>query len=113
MPMAGKVARSLLAAPVFPRPGLVLALERRPTERRGRTVFLQVRAVSRRHIAEIVATLFPSLTEDGVDTLTAYAVAGADGPFVHREVQGGPVDLVALFELHARLIHDAAARAGR
>jgi hypothetical protein len=37
-------------------------------------------------------------------------VAGADGLFVQREVEGGSVDLVAPFELHARLIHDAAAR---
>ncbi|MFJ8487010.1 hypothetical protein ACIRBZ_01270 [Streptomyces sp. NPDC094038] len=45
-----------------------------------------------------------------VHTLTTYAVAGADGLFVHREVKGDSVDLVALFEPHARLIHDAAAR---
>ncbi|MFK0150637.1 TetR/AcrR family transcriptional regulator [Streptomyces sp. NPDC090499] len=108
--MAANVARSLLAAPDFLRLGLMLALERRPTEPRGRAVFLQVRAVSHRRIAEIVTALFPALTEDEVHTLTTYAVAGADGLFVHREVQGDSVDLVALFELHARLIHDAAAR---
>ncbi|MFE5033822.1 TetR/AcrR family transcriptional regulator [Streptomyces sp. NPDC056683] len=108
--MAGNVARSLLAAPDFLRLGLMLALERRPTEPRGRAVFLQVRDISHRRIAGIVTDLFPSLAEDEVQTLTTYAVAGADGLFVHREVQGESVDLVALFELHARLIHDAAAR---
>ncbi|MER7184025.1 TetR/AcrR family transcriptional regulator [Streptomyces hyaluromycini] len=108
--MAANVARSLVAAPDFLRLGLMLALERRPTEPRGRTVFLQVRETAHQRIAEIVATLFPSLAEDVVDTLTTYAVAGADGLFVHREVTGDSVDLVALFELHARLIHDAAAR---
>ncbi|MFG2957261.1 TetR/AcrR family transcriptional regulator [Streptomyces sp. NPDC048291] len=108
--MAANVARSLLAAPDFLRLGLMLALERRPIEPRGRTVFLRVRDISHRRIAEIIAGLFPALTEDDVHTLTTYAVAGADGLFVHREVNGDSVDLVALFELHARLIHDAAAR---
>ncbi|MFD4601033.1 TetR family transcriptional regulator [Streptomyces sp. NPDC058464] len=108
--MAANVARSLVAAPDFLRLGLMLALERRPTEPRGRTVFLQVRETAHRRIAEIVAGLFPALAEDVVDTLTTYAVAGADGLFVHREVKGDSVDLVALFELHARLIHDAAVR---
>ncbi|MEY9996787.1 hypothetical protein ABIE67_008819 [Streptomyces sp. V4I8] len=66
-------------------------------------------------IAEVATPLFPDLDEDAVHTLTTYAIAGADGLFVHREVGGGSVDLVALFELHAQLVHDAAARmaAGR
>ncbi|MEV7385478.1 MULTISPECIES: TetR/AcrR family transcriptional regulator [unclassified Streptomyces] len=108
--MAANVARSLVAAPDFLRLGLMLALERRPTEPRGRTAFLQVRALSERRIAEVIAALFPTLGEADVDTLTTYAVAGADGLFVHREINGDSVDLVSLFELHARLIYDAAAR---
>lgn len=43
-------------------------------------------------------------------TLTTYAVAGADGLFVHREIHGDAVDLVAMFELHAELVFDAATR---
>ena len=108
--MAANVARSLVAEPDFLRLGLMLALERRPAEPRGRTVFLQVRAVAHQRVAEVVAQLFPTLAEDDVQTLTTYAVAGADGLFVHREVNGDTVDLVTLFELHARLIYDAAAR---
>ncbi|MFE7274965.1 TetR/AcrR family transcriptional regulator [Streptomyces sp. NPDC057623] len=113
--MAGNVAKSLVDAPDFLRLGLMLALERRPTEPRGRTVFLQVRHITHQKIAEVATTLFPDLDEDAVHTLTTYAVAGADGLFVHREVAGDSVDLVALFELHAQLVHDAAARlaAGR
>jgi AcrR family transcriptional regulator len=90
-------------------------LERRPTEPRGRTAFLQVRDITHRKIAEVAATLFPGLDEQAVDTLTTYAIAGADGLFVQREVKGESVDLVALFELHAQVVHDAAARmaAGR
>ncbi|MEU2422108.1 TetR/AcrR family transcriptional regulator [Streptomyces sp. NPDC007851] len=108
--MTANVARSLVAAPDFLRLGLMLALERRPTEPRGRTVFLQVREIAHRRIAELVATLFPALPHDEVHTLTTYAVAGADGLFVHREVNGDSVDLVALFELHARFLYEAADR---
>ena len=108
--MAANVAKSLVDAPDFLRLGLMLALERRPTEPRGRTVFLQVRDITHRKIAEVAATLFPALDGAAVDTLTTYAIAGADGLFVHREVKGDTVDLVALFELHAQVVHDAAAR---
>ena len=108
--MAANVARSLVDAPDFLRLGLMLALERRPTEPRGRTVFLQVRDISRQKITEVITTLFPALDETAVDTLATYAIAGADGLFIQREVIGDTVDLVALFELHARLVHDAAVR---
>jgi AcrR family transcriptional regulator len=108
--MAANVAKSLVDAPDFLRLGLMLALERRPVEPTGRTVFLQVRDISAQRIAEVVATLFPDLDEDAVRTLATYAVAGADGLFVRREIHGDSVDLVALFELHAQLIHDAATR---
>ncbi|MEU9052136.1 MULTISPECIES: TetR family transcriptional regulator [unclassified Streptomyces] len=113
--MAANVAKSLVDAPDFLRLGLMLALERRPTEPRGRTAFLQVRDITHRKIAEVAATLFPGLDEQAVDTLTTYAIAGADGLFVQREVKGESVDLVALFELHAQVVHDAATRmaAGR
>jgi len=67
-------------APDFLRLGLMLALERRPAEPRGRTVLLQVRE------------------------------AGADGLFVQREINGDAVDLVAMFELHAQLVYEAATR---
>jgi AcrR family transcriptional regulator len=108
--MAANIAKSLVDAPDFLRLGLMLALERRPTEPRGRTVFLQVRAISRQRITAVFTSLFPELCEADVHTLTAYAIAGADGLFVHREVDDGSVDLVGMFELHARLIHEAAVR---
>ncbi|MBJ7902611.1 TetR/AcrR family transcriptional regulator [Streptomyces sp. DSM 110735] len=108
--MAAKVAKSLVDAPDFLRLGLMLALERRPTEPRGRTVFLQVREVARAKIAGTVSKLFPTLDENAVATVTTYAVAGADGLFVQREIDGDAVDLVALFELHARLVFEAATR---
>ncbi|MEU6141072.1 TetR/AcrR family transcriptional regulator [Streptomyces sp. NPDC047081] len=107
---AANVAKSLVDAPDFLRLGLMLALERRPVEPRGRTVFLQVREISSRRIAEVIAELFPDLDETAVHTLTTYAVAGADGLFVHREIHGEDIDLVAMFELHAQLVHEAATR---
>ncbi|WP_200303817.1 TetR/AcrR family transcriptional regulator [Streptomyces adelaidensis] len=106
--MAAGVARSLLEAPDFLRLGLMLALENRPTEPRGRTVFLQVRDIAARKITDVVTELFPDLDEEAVRLLTTYAVAGADGLFVQREIQGEAVDLVAMFEFHARMVHDAA-----
>ncbi|MFI1709133.1 TetR/AcrR family transcriptional regulator [Streptomyces griseoruber] len=108
--MAGNVAKSLVDAPDFLRLGLMLALERRPAEPRGRTVFLQVRAIAHAKIAEVAETLFPGLDEKAVHTLATYAVAGADGLFVHREINGDAVDLVAMFELHAQLVYEAATR---
>ncbi|MFJ8113699.1 TetR/AcrR family transcriptional regulator [Streptomyces sp. NPDC096132] len=108
--MAANVARSLVDAPDFLRLGLMLALERRPTEPRGRTVFLQVRGIASQKITEVVEELFPELDATAVHTLTTYAVAGADGLFIQREINADAVDLVAMLELHARLVYDAALR---
>jgi AcrR family transcriptional regulator len=108
--MAANVAKSLVEAPEFLRLGLMLALERRPAEPRGRTVFLQVRNIARQKISEVIETLLPELDEESVRTLTTYAVAGVDGLFVNREIEGDAVDLVAWFELHVQLVYEAAAR---
>jgi AcrR family transcriptional regulator len=108
--LAVSVAGSLLEAPDFLRLGLMLALERRPQEPRGRAVFRQVRDVARQKVIDVVGALFPGLDEAAVRALTTYAIAGADGLFVQREITGDDLDLVAMFALHARLIHDAAAR---
>ncbi|MYS39107.1 hypothetical protein K388_07494, partial [Streptomyces sp. KhCrAH-43] len=108
--MARSVARSLIDAPDFLRLGLMLAMERRPAEPRGRTVFLQVRDTARAKIAEMAQELVPALDEKSVHALTTYAVAGADGLFVQREISGDDVDLVAMFELHAQLVYEAATR---
>ncbi|MEU1404976.1 TetR/AcrR family transcriptional regulator [Streptomyces sp. NPDC005728] len=108
--MAANVARALVDAPDFLRLGLMLALERRPVEPRGRTVFLQVRDIARGKIIEVIRTLAPDLDESSAYTLADYAVAGADGLFIKREISGDAFDLVAMFELHARLVHEAAMR---
>ncbi|ULR55836.1 TetR/AcrR family transcriptional regulator [Streptomyces deccanensis] len=108
--MAANVAKSLVDEPDFLRLGLMLALERRPAEPRGRAVFLQVRGTASQRIADVIGSLFPALDDDAVRKLSVYAVAGADGLFVQREIAGDSIDLVAMFEMHARLVYDAAVR---
>jgi len=41
-----------------------------------------------------------------VHLLTTYAIAGVDGLFIAKEIGGDTVDLVQLFELHARVLVD-------
>jgi len=104
------VAKALLDAPDFLRLGLMLALEHRPVEPRAREMFLRVRDNAFDRFAQIVRDAAPGLDEDKVRLLTTYALAGADGLFIAREVGGDSVDLIRLFDLHTRLIFDSAIR---
>jgi hypothetical protein len=88
----------------------MLTLERRTEEPTARTRFLQVRATTKVRVAEAIHELAPELSDASVRLLTTYALAGADGLFVAREIGGDDVDLVAPFELHARVLVDAVAR---
>jgi AcrR family transcriptional regulator len=108
--MAVAMAKALLDTPDFLRLGLMLALERRPTEATARTKFLQVRQTTRQRIQEAFATLAPELDEAVVRQLTTYAIAGADGLFIAHQIDGDNLDLIALFELHARALIDAVSR---
>lgn len=102
--LAHTVAKGLLDAPDFLRLGLMLALERRPEEPSARTMFLQVREAARRYFADTVRGMVDGLDEDSVQLLTTYAVAAADGFFIAKEIDGDGVDLIQLFELHARAL---------
>ena len=53
----------------------------------------------------------PELDDESVRLLTTYAIAGADGLFIAKEVGGDSVDLIKLFDLHARLVFDAGGQA--
>lgn len=108
--LATQIAKALLDAPDFIRLGLMLALERRPTEPRARTMFLQVRAQAFGQLVENFREFTPGLTDAHAHQVATYAMAGADGLFIAKEVGGDTVDLVALFELHARAIYDMARR---
>ena len=50
----------------------------------------------------------PGLDDQNVRLLTTYALAGADGMFIAKEVGGDSVDLIELLRLHARLVFDSA-----
>ena len=108
--IATQTAKALLDSPDFIRLGLMLGLERRPSEPRARTMFLQVRAQAYGQLVENFREAAPGLTEAEARQLATYAMAGADGLFIAKEVGGDTVDLIALFELHGRAVYDAAQR---
>jgi AcrR family transcriptional regulator len=108
--MAMQIAKALLDSPDFIRLGLMLALERRPEEPRARTMFLQARAQAYGQLIDVIRELTPDLTDAQTRQLATYALAGADGLFIAKEIGGDSMDLVALFEMHARVLYDTALR---
>ena len=111
--VATQTAKALLDAPDFIRLGLMLALERRPEEPRARTMFLQVRAQAFDQLLGNFSDVMPTLTDAEVHQLATYAMAGADGLFITKEIGGDAVDLIALFELHGRAIYGVARQLSR
>jgi AcrR family transcriptional regulator len=106
--MTVQVAKALLESPDFLRLGLMLALERRPVEPRAREMYLQVRAQAQIQLREAAMDMSPDLDAAALDQLATYAMAGADGLFIAKEIGGDSVDLLALFDLHGRMVIDAA-----
>ncbi|MEZ0365923.1 TetR/AcrR family transcriptional regulator [Mycobacterium sp. pUA109] len=108
--LAMQIAKALLDSPDFIRLGLMLALERRPVEVRARAMFIQARAQTYYQLTKTLRELTPGLTDAQIHQLVTYAIAGADGLFIAKEIGGDAVDLIELFELHAHALYDAAAR---
>jgi AcrR family transcriptional regulator len=108
--MTLQIGPALLDSPDFIRLGLMLALERRPVEPRARAMFIQARAQTRDDLAETMRGFMPELTEAQAHQLVTYAIAGADGLFIAKEIGGDAVDLLELFELHAQALFDTALR---
>ena len=108
--MAMQIAKAVLDSPDFIRLGLMLALERRPVEARARAMFLQARAQAYGQLIDVIGELTPDLTDAQTHQLATYALAGADGLFIAKEIGGDAVDLIALFEMHARVLYDTALR---
>ena len=108
--LGAQVGKALLDAPDFLRLGLMLALEHRPVEPRAREMFLEVRDRAFHRFEAIVRDVAPELDDEGVRVLTTYAIAGADGLFIAKEVGGDSVDLVKLLGLHARVVFESAAK---
>ena len=108
--LAMQIAKALLDSPDFIRLGLMLALERRPVEPRARAMFLQARAQTHDELVKTVRGLTPGLDDAQIHQLVTYAIAGADGLFIAKEIGGDAVDLVGLFDLHAQALFDTAMR---
>jgi AcrR family transcriptional regulator len=108
--LAMQIAKALLDSPDFIRLGLMLSLERRPVEPRARAMFLQSRAQTFDQLVDTIRGFTPDLTDAQAHQLATYAIAGADGLFIAKEIGGDAVDLLALFELHAWALYDSALR---
>ena len=110
MEVAAGTAKAVLDSPDFLRLGLMLALERRPVEPRARAMYIQVRDQAFEALTSSMAGLVPNLTEDQVRQLATYAIAGADGLFIAKEIGGDSVDLLGLFAIHGLALYDTALR---
>lgn len=108
--MLTQIAKALLDSPDFLRLGLMLALERRPTEARARTMFLAIRDDAARRVDHALREFSPGISDAAAKLLTTYAIAGADGLFIAKEIEGDGVDLLELFDLHAHMLFDAVMR---
>ena len=106
--MVLQIGKALLDRPDFLRLGLMLALERRPIEPRARAMFIDVRAQMYSTLCTTARGLFPELTDAHIHQLATYAIAGADGLFIAKEIGGDSVDILALFEMHAIALYDSA-----
>ena len=110
MEVAAGTAKAVADSPDFLRLGLMLALERRPVEPRARGMFVQVRNQALDALTHSISELAPGLTDEQVRQLATYAIAGADGLFIAKEIGGDSVDFVAMFALHGQVLFDTAAR---
>ncbi len=110
MDVATGTAKALMESPDFLRLGLMLALERRPVEPRARAMFVKVREEAFDAMSRSLDRLSIGLTEAQVRQLATYAIAGADGLFIAKEIGGDAVDLVSLFTLHGQALYATAMR---
>ena len=108
--LATHTAKALSDSPDFLRLGLMLALERRPVEPRARQMFLRIREQAIGVLGRAFVEIVDGLSDEAARQLAVYAIAGADGLFIAKEIGGDGVDLMALFALHGEAIYDAAVR---
>lgn len=108
--LATHTAKALSDSPDFLRLGLMLALERRPVEPRARQMFLRIREQAIGVLGRAFVEIVDGLGDEAARQLAVYAIAGADGLFIAKEIGGDSVDLMALFALHGEAIYDAAVR---
>src|SRR6201992_2080915 len=108
--LAMQLAKALLDSPDFIRLGLMLSLDRRPAEPRARAMFLQLRAQTFDQLIDTMRGFTPDLTDAQVHQLVTYAIAGADGLFIAKEIGGDAVDLLWVFEFDACALYNSALR---
>lgn len=108
--LATHTAKALSDSPDFLRLGLMLALERRPVEPRAREVFVRIRGRAIETLAAAMSDIVSGLSDDQARQLAAYAIAGADGIFIAKEIGGDSVDLLEMFAMHGRALYDTAER---
>jgi AcrR family transcriptional regulator len=108
--IAMQAAKALSDSPDFLRLGLMLALEHRPVEPRARVIFMQVREQAVEQLRRKLRELVPELSDANVHQLAGYAIAGADGLFIAKEIGGDSVDLLAMFALHGQALHAMASQ---
>ena len=105
---AAQTAKALSDSPDFIRLGLMLSLEHRPVEPRARAMFIEARDQAFRILATGIRELVPGLTDPQAEQVATYAIAGADGLLIAKEISGDTVDLGTLFEMHARALYHVA-----
>lgn len=86
MDVATGTAKALMESPDFLRLGLMLALERRPVEPRARAMFVKVREEAFDALSGSLDRLGIGLTGAQIRELATYAIAGADGLFIAKEI---------------------------
>jgi 2-methylisocitrate lyase-like PEP mutase family enzyme len=59
----------------------------------------------------MISVLAPTLPSASIRRLSTYVIAGADGLFIAHQIDGDDLDLISMFELRARALVDALARA--
>jgi AcrR family transcriptional regulator len=108
--MVRQIGKGLVESPDFLRLGLMLSLERRPIEARAREMFLRVRDDAHARMRAAIREFAPELDDAEVYALATYAIAGGDGLFIAREIEGDSMDVAALFEIHARALYGTMVR---
>jgi AcrR family transcriptional regulator len=101
-----RTGQALAAFPDFLRLGLMLILERRPTEPTARARFIAARQATSARVGELYRLYFVDLDDDAIDALVTLTMALADGLFVASEV--GDVALDQAFDLMATALLGAA-----
>lgn len=105
-----QAGEQLTRFPDFLRLGLMLTLERRPTEPAARRRFHEARDETLDRIDALYQAFFTGLTPHRTRRLARFTLAGSDGLFIAAE--SGDVDLVEEFELLGHAVLGAARALG-